>query len=209
MLRPTGRTWILITAGVIAGGMVHIAAVLAFPRLAADRMMAPLLETTRLNEMVVLPPITPETQVLPYMAPDVRYALCRYDLSGGALAVKTALSEASWSIAIYDLAGRTVYAVNGADLEQREVEMLVTRSEGEEVGAIPLAKDRPASTISVTVPGATGLLVIRAPVQSSAYEGFVEREMRQMSCALRPSGRGSAVEPTPAAPASEGESESQ
>jgi uncharacterized membrane protein len=194
VLRPTGRTWLIIAAGVIAGGMVHIAAVLAFPRLAADRMMAPLLEVTRPNELVVLPPVAPDTQVLPYMAPDVRYALCRYDLSGGALAVRTALSEASWSIAIYDLRGRTVYAVSGADLERREVDMLVTRSEDEEVGAIPLAKDRPASTISVTVPGLTGILVIRAPVQSSAYEEAVERELKQASCALRPSGRGQAVE---------------
>lgn len=188
MIRPTARTWLWAAAGLIAGGMVHIVTVLALPRMAADRMMAPALEATRLNEIVVLPPVTPETQVLPFMAPDVRYALCHYDLSAGALSVRTALLDGTWSIAIYDLKGRTVYTIAGADLQRREVDMLVTPSEDEQVGAIPIGKDRPASTVSVTVPELQGLLVIRAPVPGSSYAPIVDSALRQANCSIRAKG---------------------
>ena len=63
------------------------------------------------NKMVVLPPASAKSQLLPFMSPDMRYAVCRYDAGNGPIAVNATLADKGWSFGLYTLEGDGFYAV--------------------------------------------------------------------------------------------------
>src|SRR5665648_624306 len=72
-----------IALGIVLAGLIHLVAVLTLPLLAPRDAQARLAALGPANTMIQLPAAAPGRQVMPLMAPDVRYAVCRYDLSKG------------------------------------------------------------------------------------------------------------------------------
>ena len=62
---------------------------------------------------------------MPMMAPDVRYAVCRYDLSKGPVRLRAQIADGLWLIAFYTPLGENFYAVVGADMKQSEVDLII------------------------------------------------------------------------------------
>ena len=62
---------------VVLAGLIHIVAVLTLPMLAPRDAHARLAALGPANKMIQLPLPAPGRQVMPLMAPDVRYAICR------------------------------------------------------------------------------------------------------------------------------------
>ena len=77
----------------VLAGLIHIMAVLTLPLLAPRNAQARLAELGPANTMIQLPASVPGRQVMPMMAPDVRYAMCRYDLSNGPVRLRAAVAE--------------------------------------------------------------------------------------------------------------------
>ncbi len=181
-----GLSWFWVVAAVITGGVIHIATVLALPYLATDTAWTRLGGALAANRMQVLPPATPELQAFPFMAPDVRYAACRYDLSEGPVIVRADLLHPTWSIALYTPRGDNFYTVTSADLGRRTVKLrLEQAAEGPDE---PLPLPRKARTlrdpgVRVTVPSAEGILLIRAPLLGDAYLREADNALSQASCA--------------------------
>ncbi|HBH41892.1 MAG TPA: hypothetical protein DDW26_08300 [Rhizobiales bacterium] len=67
----------------VLAGLIHIVAVLTLPMLAPKNANARLAALGPVNTMIELPAAAPGRQVMPMMAPDVRYAVCRFDLANG------------------------------------------------------------------------------------------------------------------------------
>ena len=65
-----------IVLGLVLAGLIHIVAVLTLPLLAPKNAHARLAALGPANTMIELPPAAPGRQVMPMMAPDVRYAFC-------------------------------------------------------------------------------------------------------------------------------------
>jgi uncharacterized membrane protein len=95
-------------AGLILGAILHISYVLAAPHLSGGTAWRQLSPQLPINEMKVLAPVKPGAQPLPFMAPDVRYAMCRFDLAD------------PHAVARPDLVGVVVYRAGGEffDLHQ-------------------------------------------------------------------------------------------
>ena len=68
-----------VLAALVAVAILHILATLAAPHFASAPAVARLAEALPLNSMKVLPPVGRSSQPVPYLAPDARYAMCRFD----------------------------------------------------------------------------------------------------------------------------------
>jgi len=90
-----------IVLGLVLAGIIHIIAVLTLPMLAPKNAHARLAALGPANNMIELPAAAPGRQVMPMMAPDVRYAFCRFDLANGPVRLKAAVPDDLWLIALY------------------------------------------------------------------------------------------------------------
>lgn len=180
--------WLALPAALVLGGIIHVAAVLAMPYLAPRGAWDRLSALTEANEMQVLPAATPEHQTLPLMAPGVRYAVCRFDISEGAVRLRTPVPEDFWIIALYTPDGRNFYTISGGELKREEIEIVIsTESEAVfEIGASIL--DNLDDLLVVAAPQTRGIAMIRAPLPGPSHAARTEQALEESSCSRKLSG---------------------
>ena len=84
--------------------------------------------TLPLNRMVVLPAPASGKQILPYLQPDMLYAMCRYELTGGPVSVTAAVSGPGWVLSLHTPEGDNFYVMPGQQLRRGEVSFLLVPS---------------------------------------------------------------------------------
>lgn len=154
--------WILWTlAGILLGGIVHLATVLALPRTATQDAYARLEPLTPVNAVTPLPPPTPANAVLPFMDPAFAVAVCRYDLGSGPIKLAAPVSQAYTSVTFYTRRGVAYYGINDRAAGRRSIELdLMTTAQHD---AMPEEADvTAADRLIIESPSATGLIVLRA-----------------------------------------------
>ncbi len=107
-----------IALGLVLAGLIHIVAVLALPMLAPKNGYARLAALGPANTMIQIPAAAPGQHVVPMMAPDVRYAFCRFDLAGGPVRLTATVADELLLIALYTPEGENFYSVVGADVKR-------------------------------------------------------------------------------------------
>ena len=158
----------------VCGGIVHIAATLLVPHLATGNAVQRLFADLPANRMRVLPATRPDSQSLPFMSPDARYAVCRFDIGGGPIVVSALLPDKGWSFALYTPDGDNFYAV------------LVPPVERPALGFLHLGRAAAeASASEIAVPQREGLLVVRASLRGQSYTNEVEAQLARASCGLK------------------------
>jgi uncharacterized membrane protein len=132
----------------VLAGLIHIVAVLTLPMLAPKSAHARLAMLGPANTMIELPAAAPGRQVMPMMAPDVRYAFCRFDLANGPVRLKATVADELWLIALYTPEGENFYSVAGADMKRAEIDLVIAATDQtvEEAGV-----DAPESSDDVIV----------------------------------------------------------
>ena len=185
LLRRLRIKWVWLAAAVLAGAFLHIATVLAVNQMTPHRGIQTLALAGQVNNMTVLPPVTASFQPLPFLSPDTRYAVCRFDLNKGPVVIHATLGDDNWTVALYAPSGANVYAVAGADLEQRDVELLLAVSQDTQGAALPIAHDASSTTITVGMPSRTGVAIISAPMTSTADADKTARLLTQAACTAR------------------------
>ena len=167
---------------VVLAGLIHIAAVLTLPMLAPRDAHARLAALGPANKMIQLPLPAPGRQVMPLMAPDVRYAICRYDLSKGPVRLKARIADGNWLIAFYTPLGENYYTVVGGDLKRPDVDLIVAMSDQTvaEVGV-----DSPEEFDNVVVvksPVEEGIALQRVPLPGHSRSVEAERALKATYC---------------------------
>jgi uncharacterized membrane protein len=171
-----------IAFGVVLAGLIHIAAVLTLPMLAPRDAQARLAALGPANTMIQLPASTPGRQVMPMMAPDVRYAVCRYDLSDGPVRLRARIADELWLIGFYTPLGENFYAIVGADLKKSDVDLIIATDDQPvaEVGVdSPEAFD---NVVVVTSPVVEGIALIRAPLAGPSRSAEAEQSLKATYC---------------------------
>lgn len=174
-----------IALAIILAGLIHVMAVLTLPVLAPRDAHARLAALGPANTMIKLPPVTPGQQIMPNMAPDVRYAVCLFDLSNGPVRLRTSIPDALWLIAFYTPLGENFYTVIGADMKRADVELIVTAEDQPvpELGAnAPQAFE---NVVVVSSPETKGIALIRAPLASHSRGAETERALEASYCGVR------------------------
>jgi len=186
------RLLFAIIGGVILGGVVHLASVLAMPRIATLDAYSRLTPLTKLNAVSALPAAAPDNAPMPYMDPAFAMAVCRYDLSGGPIKLTVPVSQSYTSVSFYTRSEIAYYAINDRSAGRRVIELdLMTEAQhaqvpdDEEVTA--------ADRLIIDSPTATGLIVMKA---LAAEPGLMEQAKASLAAAT------CRVQPPDAAPAS-------
>jgi uncharacterized membrane protein len=176
-LRRVG--WRRLTAVALLAGIVHICATLAAPMLSSGHAYLLLRDKLPVNRMVVLPAQAPGRQILPYLPPHMLYAVCRYDLSGGPVAVTATVADAGWALSLHGMRSDNFYVLPGQPLRRTEVSLLVIPGG---VDTAPIAKREGSSETPVVSPTAEGLIVLRAPLRGLAWSAETEAALRGATC---------------------------
>jgi uncharacterized membrane protein len=173
----------LVLAACFAIVVLHIVTVFTAPSLALSSAWDRLTPALKPNTMVVFPPVSPEAQPLPYLAPDTRIAVCLYDTRHGQVALTAALPAPGWSLTLYDKSGLAIYTATGRPDRATTVSLLLVPDDDRFTGLSPEARGlRSPRQNQLRVQALRGLAVLRAPDSGYAYRTRTEAELSQASC---------------------------
>lgn len=176
-------SWRTFVAAGLLGGIIHICATFAVPVLGSGHAYVQLRDQLPLNRMVVLPPLAPGKQLLPYLPPDTLYAMCRYELTGGPVTVTVEIGDSAWVLSLHTPRSDNFYVLPGEQLRRSEVSFLVVPSSDRITSEAALAQRRASgSDTQVASPSLEGLIVLRAPLRGLAWQAQTEAILRRSSC---------------------------
>ncbi len=171
-----------IALGLVLAGLIHIGAVLLLPMVAPRNANARLAGLGEVNTMIQLPAAEPGKQVMPMMAPDVRYALCRYDLAAGPVRLRAPVGDDLWTIALYTPDGSNFYAVAGGDLKRGDIDLIIATGEQTVAEAGVDAPEAAERVLVVNAPASEGVALIRAPLAGPSGAARAERGLKGAFC---------------------------
>ena len=177
-------SWQAVLVSLVAGGIIHIVATLVIPQFATASGVKRLSAALPMNRMQVMPRITAETQILPYAGPDIRLAVCRYDVSNGPVSVSAVLPDKGWSLGIYSMQGDNFYVVPAPDFRRGEVNFQLLPPAEKVLGFFNIGRSVEASASQIPVAQAQGLIVVRAPVRGRAYQAEIEAYLLRAQCGI-------------------------
>jgi uncharacterized membrane protein len=109
------RTALWALAGVVLGGVVHIAVILTLPALATEGLWQRVVALDALNKPVVLAAPDARQPNPLHMDPEFAYAICRIDLRQGPGFLRGTLPAGFWSVAVYGPSGTVLYSTTNRD----------------------------------------------------------------------------------------------
>lgn len=180
--RPDPR---LVIAAVFAIAILHVCTTFAAPKMAPSSAYQRLAPALKPNTMVVLPAVTPDSQPLPFMAPDMRIALCRFDTGRGKVALTAALPGPGWSLTLYDPDGLATYTAVGRPERRTDISLLLVPDDDRFFGLSPEAQGlRSPRQTQLQVQARKGIAILRAPDAGISYRARSEVELRRAGCRL-------------------------
>jgi uncharacterized membrane protein len=200
------RLLFTIIAGVLLGGVVHLVSVLALPRIATQDAYSRLTPMTRLNTVTPLALADPNNAPMPFMDPAFAVAICRYDLSGGALKLTVPVSQAYTSVSFYTRNEVAYYAINDRSAGRKVIELdLMTV---EQHGQLPEDEEvTAADRLIIDSPTTTGLIVLKALAAEPGLMPQAQASLAASRCTLQteaPPPKQPEPAPPPPAPAPRG-----
>jgi uncharacterized membrane protein len=184
----------------VLAGLIHIAAVLALPALAPKNAWARLVPLGVPNAMIMLPAASPGNQAMPMMGPDIRYAICRFDLKPGPVRLRAGVPNDLWLIALYTPEGENFYTVQGADMPHAQIDLIIAKEEQEVAEGGVDAPESAEDVVVVRSPVEQGVAVVRAPLSGDSRAASVEAALRASYCGLHVA---APIVPKPEPPAGE------
>jgi uncharacterized membrane protein len=173
--------WPWLLAAVFCGGIIHVVAVLALPYLAKRDAWARLSAISDSNQMYLLPVAQPNPP-LPYMAPDVAYAFCRFDLTKNNVQLQTVFGDPSWNIAISGRHGDNFYFISAAEAKRREWRLLLVSRARLAEEASTEQSEQGDEQIIVIAPSMTGVIMVQAPLRGPSFAADTLNALRQTTC---------------------------
>ena len=181
MRRLSWQTGLL---GLVCGGIIHIVSTLVLPQFATASGVKRIAEKLPVNRMVVLDKATAENQTVPFVGPDLRLAVCRFDVANGPVNVSAILPDKGWSLGIYSMQGDNFYVVPAADYRRSEVSFQIIPPVEKVLGFFNFGRSVEASASQVQVSQPDGLIVLRAPLRGRAYQAETEALLQRAQCGL-------------------------
>ena len=173
-----------IIAGVLLGGVGHLVAVLALPRIATQDAYSRLTPVTTLNMVIALPLADPNYAPMPFMDPAFATAICRYDLSGGPLKLTVPVSQAYTSVSFYTRNEVAYYAINDRSAGRKVIELdLMTEAQHAD---LPEDEDvTAADRLIIDSPTPTGLIVLKALAPEPGLMPQAQASLAASSCKVQ------------------------
>ena len=152
------------------------------------------------SAVTALPSADPGNLLMPFMDPAFATAICRYDLSGGAIKLAVPVSQAYTSVSFYTRNEVAYYAINDRSAGRKVIELdLMTEAqhnelpEDEEITA--------ADRLIIDSPTATGLIVMKALAPEPGLMPQAQASLAASSCAVQTDAPPPPKQPDPPPPA--------
>ena len=173
--------WIL--GALLLGGIVHLSTVLAMPMAATQDAYSRLAQCTPVNAVVPLAAAAAADATMPFMDPAFAVAVCRYDLSTGALKLHAPLSQAYTSVTFYTRNSVAYYAINDRAAGRRAIELdLMT---AEQHAQVPEEENvTAADRLIIELPTQRGLIVLRALAPEPSLMAMARRALANAQCRI-------------------------
>ena len=178
--------WLLILCGgALLGGIVHLATIIILPRTATRDAYSRLTPIAPVNTVVQLPAPTPDKAIMPFMDPAFTTAICRYDLTQGALKLSVPVTLAYTSVSFYTDRDVAYYAINDRSAGRRAIELDLMTTE--QHNAMPENENvTAADRLIVESPTPTGLIAIRALAPEPGLMPKVQSAIANARCTQIP-----------------------
>lgn len=175
-------SWRTVIGALLLGGIIHITATMAVPLVSSGHAFARLRDTLPTNRMVLLPPVAPGKQPLPFLTPDALYAMCRYDVSVDSLVVTAAMPQAGWTLSLHTPQGDNYYVMPAQETRRSDISLTVVPA-AERLGEFAAAPRRvSAQETQVASPSWEGIVVVRAPLKGLAWRTETQAALRRATC---------------------------
>jgi len=175
-------SWFTIAAGLVAAGVIHIAAVLGAPYLARQDAWGRLAQVSTVNQIYVTPPGTPEAVPLPRASPDMGYAFCRFDLTQNNVVFESEVPNPIWSAAIHTRHGENFYVISGADIQRDRIRMLLVPRQRLALEASAEISAQGERQIIVISPDMQGTITVRVPSPDTPYAERTKAALEAAQC---------------------------
>jgi uncharacterized membrane protein len=183
--RPVFTLGMFATA-LTAGGVLHILTTFAVPWMNTSSAFERLRAKLETNAMRVFPADANGQTPLPFLSADLRYAMCRYDLTANSVIVSATLPDIGWSLALYTPQGDNFYAVPGQDGRVVTAQFTLNTASDRLLLPVPGVRRSDTDATQVTSPNREGLVVIRAPNLGPAQQASVEDALKRSTCRTTP-----------------------
>lgn len=179
------RLVIPILAGLVLGGIVHLAGVLIMPYVAEQDAYARLSGIGASNAVTMIDDTDTLASVLPASDPAFVTAVCLYDLTDGPLKVRVPTTEDYTSISFYTRHGLPFYAINDRAAGRTVIELDLMNAR--QKAALPEDEEvTVADRLVVESPTEEGIVIIRALMRERGARDEVEAAIRVASCSPVP-----------------------
>lgn len=167
-------------------GVSHIVATLISMRDSSRSAYTRLTPLIPMNTMKVMPPITPASQLLPFLGPDTRYGICRFDARSAPVNVSADLLDIGWTVAVFTTEGTVAYAASAPPGRLTRISLTLVSGDDRFLGLTPEARGKVnAAEAPLTVTAREGLVVVRAPDKGLAYAAEAEAGLARSHCEPR------------------------
>lgn len=178
----TLRTLFLAVLGFLAGGIIHICYTLAIPYASDASAYKHLAPKLPINQITLADPVAGGEQLLPFVTPGVRYALCHYNIHRGPVKITARLLDPSWTLALYTPFGDNFYVASGLETKRLDIAFELVPPGERFLGLFSTARTVATDRNKIPVPSTSGLLVIRAPIGGAAFAREVDEALKLASC---------------------------
>lgn len=178
--------WLIAT--LLVAAIVHIVSVLLMPALAPRDALARLAAYARTaapaEGLVVLPPMAPGAETLPFEDPAFAEAVCVYDLAKGPLRVKTTVDGDDFlGLSFHANAGRIYHSMTDRSAIKGKIDIVL--GDSRQIDAITSADEGdapPPSEVRLTAPTTRGFILIRSLAKRPSDQERARSRLSAISC---------------------------
>lgn len=195
-----GRLVLLAALTLALAALVHLATVLALPRLATQDSWARVMALSESEGITVLPPARPGETALPLMDPAFVYAVCPYDLGRRPLAIRAPMPASFWAVSFHRPHGVVYYAVNDAAATSDHFEIELRNAP--QTRRLRTELTEPAEQVlHIEAPENVGFALFRALAPGRSGRAAVEAALEGIECApLSEDAPAAPADPAPSPP---------
>jgi uncharacterized membrane protein len=173
-----------VVGTLLVSGIVHIAVMLLIPHVATLNASARLSAQAQINTLELLQPTETgnETLALPFADPSMVTAICRYDLSAGAVRLRLPVSESFLSVALLSTAGQVIVSLTDRAATRRVLDVLLVTPEQQRQLEAQDPDDEPVQEIRIRLAQTSGVALIRGLAQRDAEKKAMVSLLERAIC---------------------------
>jgi uncharacterized membrane protein len=171
----------------IIGALVHLVTILAVPVFATNDAFARLAPLGPVNATIALARPGPQNRQEPFGDPAIASAFCRFDLSNGAVRVKTHFTRSGFvSLSFHSRTGSVFYALTDRAAVHGQLEALVLTAAQLRVVAAKDNEDEPSQELRIVSSTNEGFALVRAFSEQPGLYPQAQADANSLVCVTEP-----------------------